>query len=128
VTSYPTNTELHDETNTIPPTLDTENILSSSLVDVSNDTIISPPQVTSLMPRPLQLVVNIAGLTDKLCFIQYTPEGTMLRLWYIEKIDLDAFESFNNNYRVSGYYYCNFLAKHPSNISKYDDSGGWWPY
>jgi len=51
----------------------------------------------------------------------------MLRRWYIVQIDLDASESFDTNYRVSGCYYCHFLAKHLSDISKCDDSGRWWP-
>jgi len=126
VTSCPTNTELHGETNTTPPTPATENILSSSLVDVSNDAIIFPSQVTSLAPRPHQLVANIAESANKLCFIQYNLEGTMLRRWYITQINLDAFESFNTNYYVSGCYYCHFLAKHLSDISKCDNSGRWW--
>jgi len=94
---------------------------------VSKDAIIFPPQVTSLAPRPLQLVANIADSTDKFCFIQYTPEGTMLRRWYIVQINLNVSESFDTNYRVSGCCYCHFLAKHPSDTSKCDDSGRWWP-
>jgi len=103
--SYPTNTELHNETDTIPPRPDTDNILAFSSVAVSNDAIILPTPVTSLAPCPLQLVANIADLTDKLCFIQYTPGGTMLRRWYIVQIDPDASESSDTNYRVSGCYY-----------------------
>ena len=62
--SYPANTELHNETNIITPVPDTNNILASSLVGVSNDTIILPTPVTSLAPRPLLLVANITDSTD----------------------------------------------------------------
>ena len=88
--SYPTNTELYNKTDTILLNPDTDNILASLSVGVSNNAIILPTPVTSLAPCLLQLVANIADSTDKLCFIQYTPGVTVLRRWYIVQINLNA--------------------------------------
>jgi len=51
----------------------------------------------------------------------------MLLRCYIVQIDLDASESFDTNYHVSGCCYCHFLVKHPYDILKCDDSDRWWP-
>ena len=77
--SYHTSTELHIETNMIPQSPNTDNILAFSSVDVSSDTIMLPTSVTSLAPRPLQLVANITDSMNTFCLIQYTSGGTMLR-------------------------------------------------
>ena len=57
---------------------------------------------------------------DKLYFICYNPEGTMLRKWYLAQVDLDASESVSNLNPSNGYYYCYFLAKHPDDSGKSD--------
>ena len=51
----------------------------------------------------------------------------MIRRWYLVQFDLEASNALDINCAVTGLYYCYFLAKHPSDINKSDESSWWWP-
>ena len=47
-------------------------------------------QITPPISKDLR--TSISASKDKRYFIYYTPEGTMLRKWYLAQVDLDASE------------------------------------
>ena len=73
------------------------------------------------------LRTSMSASKDKLYFICYTPEGTMLRKWYLVQVDLDASELLATMKPSNGYYYCYFLAKHPDDSGKSDEFSRWRP-
>ena len=51
----------------------------------------------------------------------------MIRRWYLVQIDMETSTSIDAQCQTSGFYYSHFLAKHPSDAGKSDDSSRWWP-
>jgi len=85
------------------------------------------PKSLFVIPPPVCIYEYISLLNDKLCFVQYTPEKTMIRRWYLAQVDLEASISLDARYQTSGSYYCHFMTKHPSDAGKSDDLSLWWP-
>ena len=67
------------------------------------------------------------NLHDKLFFVQYNPEGTMRRLWYVVQIDMPSTIELNPEYATNGQYWCVFHYKHPSDQQRSDACSRWWP-
>ena len=64
---------------------------------------------------------NNADLSDALFFIQYTPEGTMWRRWYLIQVDMESTLRANKDYATNQKYWCIFLARHPDDVKKSDE-------
>ena len=86
----------------------------------SSDVIAAPLELTMLS-------TSISSSKSKLCFISYTPVGTMLRRWYLVQICMEATIEIEPQYLDSGKYYANFLAKHPGDTNFSDEESRWWP-
>ena len=104
----------------------------SSSQDFHNDTKSNPStQSVEFLPitPPISKDLRTFMLASKykLYFTYYTPEGTILRKWYLAQVDLDASESLAPMNLSDGYYYCYFLAKHPDDSGKSDKFSRWWP-
>ena len=69
-TPFPSLSDLHADTNTIPP---------SPFVDTSDTDIISPPS-------PLVLSKSLST-SDGLFFIRYTPESTFKQQWFLIQVN-----------------------------------------
>ena len=67
------------------------------------------------------------NLDDKLFFVQYNPEGTMRRLWYVVQVDMPSTLELNPDYATNGQYWCVFHYKHPSDHKRSDACSRWWP-
>ena len=65
------------------------------------------------------------NLHDKLFFVQYNPEGTMRRLWYVVQIDMPSTIELNPEYATNGQYWCVFHFKHPSDQQRSDACSRW---
>ena len=70
VSPFSTVADLHNDTNTIPP---------SPLVEVINDTLSSPPS-----PLPLHVSLDKTGC---LFFIRYLPEDTVKLRWFLVQVN-----------------------------------------
>ena len=57
-------------------------------------------------------------LSDKLFFIQYTPENTMRRRWYLIQVDMQSTREVNADFVTNGEYWCVFLSRHPHDEKK----------
>ena len=66
-------------------------------------------------------------LHAKIFFIQYTPENTFKRRWYLIQIDIPSTIEINPDYLQNRNLWCIFLAKHPSDCNKSDEFSRWWP-
>jgi len=69
----------------------------------------------------------VSTSTDKLFFVQYTPAGTMRPRWYLIQIDMISTAELNPQWAETGWYFCVFLARHPTDKDKSDEFGRWWP-
>ena len=87
-------------------------------VSIINNEIISKPAVTYDIT---ELHHSITNSRDKLFFISYIPDGTMIWQWYLVQVDMCVSDTIRDDSASSGYYLCNFLAKHPSNTNKSDE-------
>ena len=66
-------------------------------------------------------------LDNKLFFIQYTPEDTLRRRWYLVQIDMESTATANPDYATNGKYWCIFHYSHPNDKDKSDEFSRWWP-
>ena len=57
-------------------------------------------------------------LSNKLFFIQYTPENTMRRRWYLIQVDMQSTREVNADFVTNGEYWCVFLSRHPHDEKK----------
>lgn len=102
----PTIKDLHNETNTSPPTIEADN-----------------PQ----QPPSQDLHQSIQNSKDKVFFIQFLPHGMMRPKWYAIQIDIESTIEANPNYLENNQYWCVFLMKHPHDNNKSDEYSRWWP-
>ena len=109
-TPFPSIVELHDESNTVPP---------SPIVDPQSDICITPHT-----PHALSLLLPAS---DRLFFIQYVPIGSIRPRWFLVQILLDLTLELNLDPVNTGHYLCSFLARHPSDNKKKDNVARWWP-
>ena len=86
------------------------------------DTKSTPTTITSST-----LHTNIELSTDRLFFIQFTPEDTLRPKWFLVQIDLEMTTEYNQSSNTVGTYVCSFLARHPKDINKTDERSRWWP-
>mmetsp|Transcript_30633 Transcript_30633/g.36414 ORF Transcript_30633/g.36414 Transcript_30633/m.36414 type:complete len:194 (+) Transcript_30633:253-834(+) len=94
-TPFPSTANLHTETQTNPVEYTDEDTSSSQ----SRHTYPTHTEIStsfSIIPPPVCIYDALSLSNDKLCFIQYTPDGTIIHRWY------------------------------PSDAGKSDDSSRWW--
>lgn len=96
-------------------------ILNPSLPPPSLPSPTLPPQPAH---SPETLHSTISNSTDKLFFIQFIPRNTIHKRWYIVQVNLRSTTELN---LPSNSYWCVFLAKHPSDERKSDETAQWWP-
>jgi hypothetical protein len=101
----PTVTQLHQETNTKPPT-----------IEVQNDT-----------QKCKNIHESIKKSKDKILFIKFLPAGMMRPKWYAVQIDIESTKEANPEYLKNSQYWCVFLMKHPQDANKSDEYARWWP-
>ena len=94
---FPTITALHKETSTVPILYDDESLppLSVRKLPSSDTTDFIPAYVPNTPTN--DVVQALLQFREKLCFIQYTPEGTLVQRWYLFKFELDVSVSVNAN-------------------------------
>lgn len=106
----------------------------------TSDTQLFEPTIPSPYPLPTiehQSIITIPSIpdltnsinlsTDKLIFIQYTPENTLRPKWFLVQVDMDLTLANDVSFASTGIYVCSFLARHPSDITKTDERSRWWP-
>eukprot|EP00978_Attheya_sp_CCMP212_P008208 scaffold19187_cov69-Attheya_sp.AAC.2 len=59
---------------------------------------------------------------DRLCFIQYTPIGTLRPRWYLVQVNLDDITASLPDFATTGMYSVNFLMRHSDNNHLSDSS------
>ena len=105
---FPTVKELHDSTDTKPPTPEENNTCVKTQSDSTS-------------------IHNLINETNQhLFFIKYTPEDTLRPRWFLIEVDLEATQESNPHYLTNGRYYCAFLAKHRLDSNKSDELSRWW--
>ena len=67
------------------------------------------------------------NLANALFFIQYVPEGTMRRRWYLIQVDMISTKEINPDFASNGEYWCVFLATHMDDNRKSHELSRWWP-
>ena len=108
-TKLPTVNELHNHTDNTPHCIDTTTIIDT------------PPNPNA--PKIYQCILNSS---DKLFFILYTPLNTLARRWYLVQANIESTMHLNGNYHNDNFYFCVFLANHPSDVRKSDKFSWWW--
>jgi hypothetical protein len=92
-----------------------------------DDVKATPPLVEVVTSKSLDVPQASIGMSDKLFFIEFTPEGTLRRRWYLIQVDIPSTIEVNPDFASNHLYWCVFLAKHPTDISKSDEYSRWWP-
>ena len=110
ISPFPTVIELHNDTNTCPPT---------PLVEAINDTVSSPP-------FPLILHASL-DKTDCLFFIPYLPVDTVKPRWFLVQVSHIETAILKMNLSTTGDYHVTFLSRHPDDNHLCDDVARWWP-
>ena len=112
--------KLHDSIDGLPPTatLFKESNINQPSIDFeeTEDTI-----------TPCYSASDFNNLSNSLFFIQYTPEGTMRRRWYLIQVDIVSTKKINPDFASNGEYWCVFLATHPDDNKKSHELSRWWP-
>ena len=75
----------------------------------------------------LDRITDNIDLSNQLFFIQYTPEGTLRRRWYLIQVDMESTLEVNPDFASNGLFWCVFLARHPSDHKRSDEYCRWWP-
>jgi len=71
-------------------------------------------------PSPPSFILLISESSDTPFFIQYTPEGTIQRRWYLVQVDIPSTASLNLSTCHPGLFHCVFLQNTPLIRAK------WW--
>ena len=93
-TRLPSTSDLHVETQTSDH-MQREKLTSLVRRCHSRQINTQPSHSPSLVTPPVYLHDKLISSKDKLCFVQYTPEGTMSRRWYLVQIDMAALHSLD---------------------------------
>ena len=112
--------KLHDSGGGLSPasTLFKEsNIMQPVAETISMDDVITPCYTSA----------DFNNLADSLFFIQYVPEGTMRRRWYLIQFDMISTKEINPDYATNNEYWCVFLAPHHDDSKKSHELSRWWP-
>ena len=72
-------------------------------------------------------IPSALNLDAKLFFVQFNPEDTMRRLWYVVQVDMPSTIEVNPDYASNGQFWCVFHFKHPSDTKLSDACSRWWP-
>ena len=110
VSPFPTVVELHNDTDTCPPT---------PLVESINDTLSSPPS-----PPILHASLN---KTDCLFFIHYLPVDIVKPRWFLVQVNHIETMILKMNPSTTGDYHVIFLSLHPDDNHLCNDASRWWP-
>ena len=92
-----------------------------------DDVKASPPLVEVVTSKSLDVPQDSIDMSDKLFFIEFTPEGTLQRRWYLIQVDIPSTIEVNPDFASNHLYCFVFLAKHPTDIDKSDEYSRWWP-
>ena len=82
---------------------------------------------TNDVVTPCYTSADFNNLAESLFFIQYVPEGTMRRRWYLIQVDMISTKEINPEYASNGEYWCVFLAPHHEDNKKSHELSRWWP-
>ena len=107
-TPFTSLSDLHAETNTIPP---------SPLIENSDLDILYPPS-------PLVLSKSLST-SDGLFFIRYTPEDTFKQRWFLVQVNHVETTILNMYPENIGDYHVTFLARNPDDKHLCDDKARW---
>ena len=66
--------------------------------------------VTEDVINPCCTSSDFNNLSNSLFLIQYVPEGTMRRRWYLIQVDMISTKEINPDHESNGEYWCVFLA------------------
>lgn len=90
--------------------------LAATLVDASSNAILL---IKIAIPcNPKTPIHRSADLSDKLFFIQHTPDGTLRCICYIIQIDKESTIHANAYYASNHLCWCVFLARYPDDHKK----------
>ena len=108
--------QVHDVRNRIPAAdkLFYESDLPSPTVEETTNSVLNP-------------ISDPVNFSNKLFFVQYTPEGTLRARWYLIQVDMESTLEVNPHYATDSLYWCVFLARHPDDNKKSDELCRWWP-
>ena len=90
-------------------------------VPQDNDIVMTPIASSNFLS--LHKSINISK--DKLFFIPYAPEGTLMKRWNLIQVDMDTSLPLRNDYGTSMIYFCIFFAKHRGDISRSNEFSRW---
>ena len=99
----------------------------SSATSLFEDSKTPLPKIEEDICTSLDIFSDTVDLNNKLFFIQFTPEGTMRRRWYLIQIDIESTMEVNPDFLSNNLYWCIFLARHPNDNKKSDEFCRWWP-
>ena len=88
-TQFPSTSDLHAETQTIHSVHGEEDTSSVQRIHTCSTHVDIPTSLSLIIP-PVCIHDALSLSKDKLCFVQYTPEGTMIRRWYLLQIVMEA--------------------------------------
>ena len=81
---------------------------------------VSPPSLHPTLHAPL-------NLHDELFFIQYNPDITLCRRWYLVQVDIESTLEMKPDYITNAEYWCVFHVRHPNDLKLSDEHSRWWP-
>ena len=92
-----------------------------------HDTGAPRPPIETVTNATLDPTPTTIDFSNKLFFVQYTPENTLRARWYLIQVDMESTMEANPSYATNNLYYCVFLARHPNDHKKSDQLCRWWP-
>ena len=72
-------------------------------------------------------LTKMIDMNNKLFFIQYAPDNSLRRRWYLIQVDMESTMDVNPSYATDHRFWCVFLAKYPDDSKKGDEFSLWWP-
>ena len=75
----------------------------------------SLPAIESIPCASLNDLPDVTVFSNKLFFIQFTPDGTMRRRWYLIQVDIEFTLEINLTFASNNLYWRVFLARNPDN-------------
>ena len=83
---------------------------SSSLSEESRSLSLTIKVITCSTLDHCPEVIDLSG---KLFFVEFTPEGTLLKHWYLIQVDIPLTCDVNPDYATNNSYWCVSLVRHP---------------
>ena len=97
---------------------------AASLFEDSNNPITSVETETCVS---LNDIPDVIDLSNKVFFVQFTPEDTMRERWYLIQVDIESTLELNPGFSSNNFYWCVFLAIYPDDHKQSDELCRWWP-